>query len=47
MEVALESIKRNRAQIAVFRREYELEKPDEVPFTEIVVRAGGSGGRDQ
>ena len=37
MEVALESIKRNRAQIAVFRREYELEKPDAVPFTEIVL----------
>lgn len=37
MEVVLESIKRNRAQVAVFRREFELEKPDAVPFTEIVL----------
>ena len=37
IEVVLESIKRNHAQIAVFRREYELEKPDAIPFTEIVL----------
>lgn len=37
VEVVLESIKRNRAQIAVFRREYEMENPDAVPFTEIVL----------
>ena len=36
-ETVIESIKRNNAQVVVFRREFELENPDDIPITEIVL----------
>ncbi|MBQ7678047.1 MAG: GH3 auxin-responsive promoter family protein [Lachnospiraceae bacterium] len=36
-EVVVEAMKRNKAQVTVFRREFELENPDDIPVTEIVL----------
>lgn len=36
-KTVIEAIKRNKAQVAVFRREFELENPDDIPITEIVL----------
>lgn len=36
-EVVIEAIKRNNAQVVTFRREFELENPDDIPITEIVL----------
>ncbi len=36
-KTVIEAMKRNKAQVAVFRREFELENPDDIPITEIVL----------